>query len=123
MTAPRILLAAGTAAAAVVSVAPAVGHSSAATANALRLGSASAATHVVVPRAAHVLREQVPVRTAVAAATRLTVVRASDGATLFTGSLATFRSLPVTPGTPLRVTVEKPARYAGLGTDVALRWS
>ena len=60
---------------------------------------------------------------ALAARTRLVVTRVSDGATLFTGSLARFRSLPVVAGTQLRAEITKPARHAGLRASAALRWS
>ena len=56
-------------------------------------------------------------------ATGWSLVRAADGATLFTGSLATFHTLPVVAGTKLVVTVQKPAGYAGVRAGAALSWS
>ena len=52
----------------------------------------------------------------------LTIVRAGDDATLFVGSLASFRSLPVTAGDRLRVTVRRDGGYRGLHAAVRLRW-
>ena len=60
---------------------------------------------------------------ALASRARLTVTRSTDGATLFTGSLATFHSLRVTPGSSLVLRVQKPAGFGGLRAGAALRWS
>lgn len=123
MTTTRLLLAAGTAAAAVVGVVPAVHGSAAQASGALTVGDTSATTNLVVPQSAKVLTGRTSGSEAVAARTHLTVVRSSDGATLFTGSLATFRSLRVAPGTKLQVRVERPGAYAGLKADATLAWS
>jgi hypothetical protein len=50
-------------------------------------------------------------------------LRAADGAILFTGSLATFRTLPVRSGTTLVVRVQRAPGYAGLRAGGMLRWS
>lgn len=121
VTATRLLLAAGTAAAAVVGIGPAVHGGSAS--GPLTVGDSSATRTIVVPQSAKLLTGQTVGSHAVAARTRLTVVRATDGATLFTGSLATFTSLRVAPGTKLQVRVERPAAYAGLRADETLAWS
>ncbi len=54
---------------------------------------------------------------------RLVVTRSSDGAVLFTGSLATFRSLPVASGASLVVRVQKPIGFGGSNAGTVLRWS
>ena len=123
MTSTRLLLAAGTAAAALVGVVPAVHGSSAQASGPLTVGDRSATTNLVVPQSARLLTGETSGSAAVAARTHLTVVRASDGATLFTGSLATFRSLRVAPGTKLQVHVDRSAAYAGLEADATLGWS
>lgn len=123
MTTTRLLLAAATTAAAAVGIVPAVHSGSAQASGPLTVGDASATTTVVVPRSARLLTGQTAGSEAVAARTRLTVVRTADGATLFTGSLATFKSLAVAPGTKLQVRVERPAAYAGLKADATLAWS
>jgi hypothetical protein len=53
----------------------------------------------------------------------VTVVRASDGATVFVGSLATLRALPVKAGTKLVVRVDRPQGFAGLDARSTLSWS
>lgn len=123
MTPARLLLAAATTAAAVVGIVPAVHGGAAQASGPLTVGESSATTTLVVPRSAKLLTGRTAGSAAVAARTRLTVVRASDGATLFTGSLATFSSLRVAPGTKLQVKVERPAAYSGLKADTALAWS
>jgi hypothetical protein len=42
---------------------------------------------------------------------------------LFTGSVSTFRSLPVTAGTTLVLRVQKPVGFTGLQAGALLRWS
>ena len=42
---------------------------------------------------------------------------------LFTGSLATFRSLPVESGASLVVRVQKPVGFGSLSAGTVLRWS
>ena len=54
---------------------------------------------------------------------RLTIIRAADGATLFTGSLATFHALPVVAGTKLVVRVQRPAGNADPRAGATLSWS
>jgi hypothetical protein len=121
MTGARYLLATGTAAAALVSTVPAVQHGSAA--KRLEVGDRSGTTAFVVPASARLLTAVPSGSRAVASATHLTVVRTSDGATLFTGSLATFKALSVAPGTALQVHVQRPARYAALQAAAVLHWS
>lgn len=122
MTYTRLLLAAGTAAAALGSLGP-LGYSGAAAAGPLQVGGRTGTTAVVVPSTAHLLTARASGSVAVAAQTRVTVVRTTDGATLFTGSLATFKALQVAPGTSLQVRVQRPARYAGLKAAAMLQWS
>lgn len=123
VTATRLLLAAATTAAAAAGIVPAVHSGSAQASGPLTVGDASATTTIVVPQSAKLLTGKTAGSQAVAARTRLTVVRTADGATLFTGSLATFKSLAVAPGTKLQVRVERPAVYAGLKADATLAWS
>jgi hypothetical protein len=123
VTATRLLLAAATTAAAAAGIVPAVHNGSAQASGPLTVGDASSTTTIVVPQSAKLLTGQTAGSRAVAAHTRLTVVRSTDGATLFTGSLATFTSLAVAPGTKLQVRVERPAAYAGLKADATLAWS
>ena len=87
------------------------------------MGGRTGTTAVVVPAGSHLLTAQRSGSGVVAAQTRVTVVRTADGATLFTGSLATFTSLQVAPGTSLQVRVQRPARYAGLKAAAVLQWS
>jgi len=54
---------------------------------------------------------------------RLTIVRAVDGATLFTGSLGTFHALPVVAGTKLDVRVQQPPTAGTLQAGATLSWS
>jgi hypothetical protein len=60
---------------------------------------------------------------ALAGRVHVTVLRAADGAVLFTGSLATFRTLPVQAGTKLVISVQRAYGYAGLKASALLRWS
>lgn len=83
----------------------------------------SADARLVVPAGARALSGAASGSPTLAARSRLTVTRSTDGATLFTGSLATFRSLPVAPGTALVLRVEKPAGFGGLRAGATLRWS
>jgi hypothetical protein len=118
----KILLAGATAAAALLSAAPAVVHGQPSSSG-LVVSAGDRSASVVVPKAAHVLRGAVSGSPALAARTRLTIVRTTDGATLFTGSLATFHSLPVSAGASLEVEVQRPAGYSRLQASAALRWS
>lgn len=128
--ATKLLLAAGTAAAAIASVAPGT-HAGSAPVTVGPGGvqvvvakvSGTTTAKLVVPAGVTQLTGSASGSPALAARTRLVVVRSSDGATLFTGSLATFRSLPVAAGTQLRIEVSKPAGHAGLRASAALRWS
>ena len=88
----------------------------------LAAGKSADAT-VVVPAGATELTGAASGSPALASRSRLTVTRSSDGATLFTGSLATFRSLAVTPGSSLVVHVQKPAGYGGLRAGAQLSFS
>jgi hypothetical protein len=116
----RLLLAAGTVAASVASVAPVASHGS--PARALRLAPGASVT-VAVPAKASLLHGAVSGSPALAARSRVTVVRASDGATVFVGSLATLRALPVKAGTKLVVRVDRPQGFAGLDARSTLSWS
>jgi hypothetical protein len=137
MTSSRLMLAAATAAAAIISMAPAVTHAGSTLASeplrsntrglAVSVGGphprAAAATRLVVPAGVSRLTGIASGSAALGTRTRLEVTRVSDGATLFTGSLQTFSSLQVAPGTTLEVRVQEPAGYAGLKAAALLRWS
>jgi hypothetical protein len=86
----------------------------------ISINAADASSTVVVPAGSRVLRGTAFGSRSYGKLVRLTVVRAADGATLFTGSLATFHTLPVVAGTKLVVTVQKPAGYAGVRAGAAL---
>lgn len=130
LAAGKLILAAGTAAAAIASVAPGT-HAGSTPVTvgpggvqvAVAKVSGTAAATVVVPQGVTRLSGSSSGSSALAARTRLVVVRSSDGATLFTGSLATFRSLPVVAGTKLSVQIAKPAGHTGLRASASLRWS
>jgi hypothetical protein len=111
----------GTVAASAASVGPLVAHGSAGNAP-LRLAPGAGVT-VVVPARASALHGTVSGSPALAARARVTVVRAYDGATVFVGSLATLRSLPVKAGTKLLVRVDRPDGFAGLSATSTLSWS
>ena len=134
MFSPKLLLAAGSAAASLAGVVPAVTHGSAV--EPLRSGAAGVAVSAGSLRAgaSKTVRVDVPVgvsqlsgsssgSTALAGRVHVTVLRAADGAILFTGSLATFRTLPVQAGTTLVVRVVRGPGYAGLKASGMLRWS
>lgn len=134
MTSPRLLLAAGTVAATVAGLGPAVTNGApvaplrvGAEGVAISLGQVRAAAPaelpVVVPQGVTRLSGSTTGSPALAARTHLTVVRSSDGATLFTGSPATFGSLPVTAGTQLRIHIAIPAGFRALKAAAMLRWS
>ena len=134
MFSPKLLLAAGSAAASLAGVVPAVTHGSAVaplhsgaagvavSAGSLRAG-ASTSVRVDVPVGVSQLTGSSSGSPALAGRGHVTVTRAADGATLFTGSLATFRSLPVQAGTTLVVSVQRASGYAGLKASAMLRWS
>lgn len=129
MNSPRLLLAVGSVAASLAGVVPAIDHSTASAAPVqssragLTVAAADASSTVVVPAGTSVLRGTAFGSPALARQIRLSVVRASDGATLFTGSLATFHTLPVVAGTKLVVVVQRPDGYAGLNAGAALSWA
>ncbi|HZQ81087.1 MAG TPA: hypothetical protein VFB25_03810 [Gaiellaceae bacterium] len=136
MAPSRLLLAAGTAAAALVASGPAITHAGASPAAPLRVGDdgvsvsvaslrggASATASIVVPRGDSKLVGTHSGSPAVDDRTQLRIVRVSDGATLFTGSLGTFGELPVVAGTALRVVVSKPVGFSRLQAAAVLRWS
>jgi hypothetical protein len=135
MTHPRLLLAAGSVAASLVAVAPVGLHSTSAASAPLRVASTGIAvsvsqiaaqgdhTMLVVPEGMTHLAGTDSGSPALASRTRMTIVRSSDHATVFTGSLATFTTLPVAAGTKLIVSVQKPAGMAGLTAGALLRWS
>lgn len=119
MTSARLLIATGTVAASLAGVVPLVGHGSAATMPSV---SADRGATLVVPAGAKVLTGMATGSTRLAREVRMTVVRSSDGATLFTGSLATFHTLSVVPGTRLVVSVTRPAGARGAAGS-SLSWS
>jgi hypothetical protein len=135
VTSPRLLLAAGSVAASLAGIGPAVVHGSpvaaplqvgadgvAVSIAQLRGGSSQAVT-VDVPQGISRLSGAASGSPALAGRVRLVVTRGSDGAVLFTGSLATFRSLPVESGASLVVKVQKPVGFRGLEAGALLRWS
>jgi hypothetical protein len=137
MTSPRLLLAAGSVAATLAGIVPVVSHGAAAAAEPLQAGVAGVAASVsvqqIAPGKASSVTLVVPAGVSslsgvssgsprLAALSRLTVTRSSDGATLFTGSVATFRSLPVIAGSSLVLRVQKPSGFAGLKAGALLRW-
>jgi hypothetical protein len=87
----------------------------------LAAGKASSVT-LVVPAGTRNLSGVASGSPRLAALSRLTLTRSSDGATLFTGSVATFRSLPVTAGSSLVLRIQKPSGFAGLKAGALLRW-
>lgn len=123
-----MLIAAGSVAATLAGIVPVINHGgSAAPAQAASAGitvqASDASSSFVVPQSASVLRGQSYGSRAYAKRVQLTLVRASDGATLFTGSLATFHTLRVVPGTKLLVQVQKPSGFDGLQAGAALTWA
>jgi hypothetical protein len=135
MTSPRLLLAAGSVAASLVGIAPVVAAGTTPGLAPIRvgttgiavspgqIGAAGARTTLVVPKGATKLAGSITGSLALAARTHVTVVRSSDGAAIFVGSLATLRFLPVAAGTSLVVSVKRPAGYAGLKAVAMLTWS
>jgi hypothetical protein len=135
MTSPRLLLAAGSVAASLVGIAPVASPGTTPGSAPIRVGAAGisvsaaqidaagARAKLVVPEGVTELAGSVSGSPAVAASTRVTVARSSDGATIFVGSLATLHSLPVSAGTKLIVSVQRPAGYAGLKAVAMLTWS
>ena len=136
MTSARLLLAAGSVAAALVGVAPVLAQSGSTSTSPLQVGQkgvvvsvaqlqgkGSAIATVVAPADAARLTGTASGSPALAAQSRLTIVRVSDGATLFMGSLSTFRSLAVPPGTKLQLRVQKPAGFSRLRAGALLQWS
>jgi hypothetical protein len=135
MTHPRLVLAAGSVAASLVAIAP-VGMNAHKTASApirvggpgiavssVRIATTGAKASLVVPQGMTRLAGTPSGSPAVTARTRLTIVRSADDATVFTGSLATFKSLSVAPGTKLVVSVQRPVGLVGLKAVALLRWS
>jgi hypothetical protein len=88
----------------------------------LRPGVASNTT-VVVPEGAAALSAETTGSPAVVRHVRITVVRASDGATLFVGSLGSFSRLPVAAGEKLRVRVVRTPGADGLTGSATLAWA
>lgn len=136
MTSPRLLLAAGSVAATLAGIVPVLSNGAAAVTGPMQVGAAGVAvsvgqlpagralkTTLVVPAGIRSLSGVASGSPRLAALTRLTVTRSSDGAMLFTGSVATFRSLQVTAGTSLVLSVQKPAGFTGLRAGASLRWS
>jgi len=130
VTSARALITAGTIAATLAGVVPALSHGGQAaaapvqaSAAGISIDAADASSTVVVPAGRRVLRGTAFGSRSYGRLVRLTVVRAADGATLFTGSLATFHTLPVVAGTKLVVSVQKPAGYAVVRAGAALSWS
>ena len=135
MSSPRLLLAVGSVAACLVGIAPVVSQGATIgstpihvgaegmTVSASRIAAPGDRATLVVPGGVTRLTGSAAGSPALVSRTRLTVVRGSDLATLFTGSLATFHSLPVTSGTMLIVSVQRPAGFTGLKAAALLRWS
>lgn len=136
MTSPRLLLAAGSVAATLAGIGPVLSHGAAAATEPLQVGAAGVSlsveqlpagrayqTTLVVPAGSHALTGVASGSPRLAALSQLTVTRSSDGAILFTGSVATFRSLPVTPGSSLVLQVQKPVGFRGLAAGAQLRWN
>ena len=130
MTSARVLIATGSIAATLAGIVPVLNHGGQAAAAPLQasaagitIRAADASSAVVVPAGTTVLRGTAFGSRAYGKQVRLTIVRAADGATLFTGSLATFHALPVVAGTKLVVRVQKPAGHAGLRAGAALSWA
>ncbi len=121
MTSPRLLLVAGTVAASLTAIGPVFTHNGPATASPLRVG-ATGSSALVVPAGVSILSGTAWGSPAVDARTHLTVVRVSDGAKLFIGSLSSFHGLPVRSGMKLEVRVERPAAYAGLKAGTVLQF-
>ena len=134
VTSPKLLLAAGSVAASLAGIGPAVTHG--ASSAPVRAGSAGVTvsatdlragaavdTSLTVPAGSTQLVGAAAGSPVLASRVHLTVTRSSDGATLFTGSLATFHTLPVRAGTGLVVSVQRPAGYAGLKARAVLSWS
>lgn len=117
----RVALAAGTVAATLAGVVPMVSHGPATTNRAAV--TATTGTTLVVPKAATVLVGQANGSQALARAVHLTVVRSSDGATLFTGTLATFHTLPVVAGAKLVLKVQRPSGFTGATAGASLRFA
>jgi len=135
MTSLRLLLAAGSVAATLTGIVPVISHHGSQAA-AVTVGSkgvavavqqlaagSTADAQVVVPNGVRALQGRAFGSPALATRSRLTVTRSTDGATLFTGSLATFHSLAVTPGASLVVSVQKPTGFAGLRAGSQLQFS
>jgi hypothetical protein len=135
VTSPRLLLAAGSVAATLAGIVPVLSHGAAAAVEPLQVGAAGVtvaadslpagrayAVTLVVPEGKRTFSGTASGSPRLAALTRLTVTRRSDGATLFTGSVATFRSLAVTPGSSLVLQLRKPVGFAGLAAGAQLRW-
>jgi hypothetical protein len=129
VTSPRVLIAAGSIAATLAGIVPVLNHGGQAEAAPLQasaagisISAADATSAVVVPAGTKVLRGTAFGSRAYGKQVRLTIVRAADGATLFTGSLATFHALPVVAGTKLVVRVQRPAGDAGPRAGATLSW-
>ena len=131
MTSPRLLLAVGSVAATLVGIVPVLSNGAAAGVGPLQVGAAGVTVTVEQIHAGQSSSVTLVVPAAgvasgsprLAARSMLTVTRSSDGATLFTGSVATFRSLPVTAGSSLVLSVQKPTGFNGLAAGSQLRWS
>jgi hypothetical protein len=123
----RLLLVTGSVAASLAGIVPAGGHGTAARVTqspaGLTVSAADSTSSIVVPMNKRVLRGLAFGNVGYAKRVRLTVVRAADGATLFTGSLATFHTLPVLAGTKLVVTVQTPDARRGVRAGASLTWS
>jgi hypothetical protein len=131
-----VVVAAGTLAASVLSLAPFSQEHRVASRAAVTAGAAGVAvtaerlpldaretTTVEAPAGVAALAATTAGSPALASHVRLTIVRDSDSATLFVGSLASFRSLPVAAGDKLRVTVVRDGGYRGLHAATRLTWA
>ena len=130
VTSSRVLIAAGSIAATLAGIVPVLNHGGQAAAAPLHasaagisIKAADATSAVVVPAGRSTLRGTAFGSRAYGKRVHLTIVRAADGATLFTGSLRTFHTLPVVAGTKLVVRVDRPSGNAGLRAGATLSWS
>ena len=108
-------------AASLMAIGPGFAHNAPATDSPLRVG-ATGSSALVAPAGVSILSGTAYGSPAVDAGTHLTVVRVSDGAKLFIGSLSSFHGLSVQPGMKLQVRIDRPAAYAGLKAGTVLQF-
>ena len=136
MTSTRLILAAGTVAASLAGIVPVAQssgtHAGTRPAVAVRADGISVAADslrghlaatVSVPAGVTRLDGVASGSPAVATRVQVRIVRQSDGATLFVGTLATFKSLPVAAGDRLRVGFTRVPGAHGLHASARLAWA